>query len=245
MKVVLFCGGRGMRMRDGVEDVPKPLSVVGGLPLLWHVMSWYAGHGHRDFVLCLGYRADDVRRVVREHADASWHVEYVDTGVDTLIGQRLVKVRRYVQDEDVFLANYCDLLSDVPLPEVVDEFTATDAVAGLVAVRPQASFHLVQLGQGGRVSRVAPVTDEPIWQNGGFFVMRPEVFDSIRPGEELVDAPFARLAAAGRLYAFPWEGFWVPLDTQKDRQRLDALHAAGQHPWLVRHQRGAASSVPA
>lgn len=243
MKVVLFCGGRGMRMRDGVEDVPKPLSVVGGLPLLFHVMTWYAGHGHTDFVLCLGYRADDVRRVTELHADPSWRVTYVDTGVDTIIGQRLVQVRQHVEDEPVFLANYCDLLSDVPLPDVVSRFDASGAVAGLVAVRPQASFHLVRLAGDGKVSRVMPVTEAPLWQNGGFFLFRPEVFDSIRDGEELVDEPFARIAAAGRLFAYPWEGFWAPLDTQKDRQRLDALHAAGEHPWMIPNQERASAAV--
>lgn len=233
MKVVLFAGGRGLRMRDGAADIPKPLSVLAGRPLLWHVMSWYAAYGHTDFVVCLGYRADDVVASMREHAHADWTVTYVDTGLDTAIGQRLVAVRELVQGEPMFLANYADLLTDLPLDDMVTEFCASDASAAMLVVRPQASFHLVELDGDDRVQRVGPVTDAPIWQNGGFFVMRPEVFDAIEDGEDLVDEPFGRLASAGRLLAYRWEGFWAPLDTQKDRQRLQDLHADGETPWVA------------
>lgn len=233
MKVVLFAGGRGLRMRDGAADVPKPLSVLAGKPLLWHVMTWYAAHGHTDFVLCLGYRADDVVATMREHAEPHWDVTFVDTGLDTLIGQRLVAVRELVQDDEMFLANYADLLSDAPLADMVGRFAASQATAAMLVVRPQASFHLVELDGHGMVERVGPVTEAPMWQNGGFFIMRPEVFDVIGAGEELVDQPFARLARTGHLMAYPWEGFWAPLDTQKDRQRLQDLHRSGQEPWVV------------
>jgi glucose-1-phosphate cytidylyltransferase len=223
-------------MRDGGADVPKPLSVLAGRPLLWHVMSWYAAHGHTEFVLCLGYRADDVLAVMREQAEPGWTVTFADTGLDTPIGQRLYQVRDLVQDDPMFLANYADLLTDLPLHDLVDTFAASKATAAMTVVRPQASFHLVELGAAGRVKRVGPVTDAPMWQNGGFFAMRPEIFDVIRPGEDLVDEPFGRLAKAGRLLAYPWEGFWAPLDTQKDRQRLQDLHLSGQSPWVARPQ---------
>lgn len=233
MKVVLFAGGRGLRMRDGGEDVPKPLAVLGGRPLLWHVMNWYAAQGHTEFVLCLGYRADDVRRVIRAEADPAWKVECVDTGLDTPLGQRLVRVREHVAEEEMFLANYADVLSDVRVADIVEQLVLSDATAALLAVRPQASFHLVQMTQDGVVTGVGPVTDAPMWQNGGFFVLRQGIFDVIGPGEELVDEPFARLSLSGKLLAHRWDGFWAPLDTQKDRQRLEALHAAARHPWEI------------
>lgn len=232
MKVVLFCGGRGLRMRDGAADVPKPLSVLAERPLIWHVMSWYAAHGHTDFVLTLGYRGAEVAACVAEHADPAWTVEAVDTGLETAIGQRLQGVQHLLRDEDVFLANYADLLSDVPLGDMVEQFRASDAVVSLLAVRPQASFHLVELGHTGRVRRVAPVTEAPMWQNGGFFVMRQGVFDVIEPGEDLVDQPLSRLADRGQLLAYQWEGFWAALDTQKDRSRLEELVATTALPWL-------------
>lgn len=233
MKVVLFAGGRGLRMRDGAADVPKPLSVLAGRPLMWHVMSWYAAHGHTDFVVCVGYRGDDVVRVMSQHREPGWSIDFVDTGLDTPIGQRLAAVRRLVRDEPMFLANYADLLTDAPLPDMIESFESSGATASLLVVRPQASFHLVDLQEDGLVQRVGPVTDAPMWQNGGFFVMRPGIFDVIGPGEDLVDEPFARLASAGRLHAYRWEGFWAPLDTQKDRQRLQDLHLSGQQPWVV------------
>lgn len=234
MKVVLFAGGRGLRMRDAGSDLPKPLSVLGGRPLLWHVMNWYAAQGHCEFVVCLGYRADDVRTVIQAQAEPGWSVTCVDTGLDTPVGQRLMRVREQVQAEPMFLANYTDLLSDVRVSDMVARMQESDATASLLAVRPQASFHLVTLTSGRLVQAIGPVSDAPMWQNGGFFVMRPGIFDVIGPGEELEDEPFGRLAAGGRLLAHPWEGFWAPLDTEKDRQRLERLHVAGKHPWLDR-----------
>ena len=236
MKVVLFCGGRGLRMRDGGADVPKPLAVLGGRPLLWHLMSWYAAHGHTEFVLTLGYRGADIIQVIREQADPAWTVTFAETGLDTPIGQRLAQVKELVQRAPAFLANYADLLTDAPLGDMVDRFMASDATAGLLVVRPQASFHLVDLGPDDRVRRVGPVTQAPMWQNGGFFVMRPEIFDVIEDGEDLVDEPFNRLSEGGRLMAYPWEGFWAPLDTQKDRQRLQDLHLRGEQPWVRAQQ---------
>ncbi len=244
MRVVLFAGGRGLRMRDGAADVPKPLCVLGGRPLLWHLMSWYAAHGHVDFVLCLGYRAQEVRETLSRHAEPDWRITYADTGLDTPIGQRLVRVRDAVQDDEMFLANYADVLTDVPVADMVETFRSSGASAALLAVRPQDSFHVVDIGAGSRVRSVRPVTAAPLWQNGGFFVMRPDVFDAIQDGEDLVDQPFGRLAARGRLLAYPWEGFWAPLDTQKDRQRLQDMYARGYRPWTVptqlRRARGAA-----
>ena len=231
VKVVLFAGGRGLRMRDGGPVVPKPLSLVDGRPVLWHVMSSYAAQGHTDFVLCLGYRAAEVRDAVLALADDSWSVTCVDTGLDTLVAQRLVQVRRHVEEEPLFLANYADLLSDVPVADMVERVEQTGATASLLAVRPQASFHLVEL-QGTTVTGIGPVAQAPMWQNGGFFVMRPDVFDVIGADEELEEEPLQRLARTGRLLAHPWEGFWTPLDTPKDRERLEGLIAHGSYPWL-------------
>jgi glucose-1-phosphate cytidylyltransferase len=173
-------------------------------------------------------------QVMRDQAEPEWTVTFADTGLDTPIGQRLRQVRHLVQRDPMFLANYADLLTDLPLNDLVNAFSASNATAAMTVVRPQASFHLVEVGAAGRIKRVGPVTEAPMWQNGGFFAMRPEIFDAIRPGEDLVDEPFGRLARSGRLLAYPWEGFWAPLDTQKDRQRLQDLHLSGQSPWVAR-----------
>ncbi len=256
MKVVLFCGGQGLRSRDGlgegVTHAPKPLQLVGDRPLLWHIMTWYARFGHIDFILCTGYRADAVRdwflrqaaevQVLRsgpgEHAVRliggdmdGWRVTFSETGGEASVGMRLRAVRHLVQDECLFLANYADVFCDVALPDLVALAERSAATATFLAVRPNHSFHVVEMSSCGRVTDVTPAVESDQWINGGFFVLRPAVFDVLGPGEDLMDEPFARLIATGNVIGHRHRGFWVPLDTAKDRQRLEALWATGERPW--------------
>src|ERR1700756_1328047 len=181
MKVVLFCGGLGMRMRDGITTGPKPMALVGERPLLWHVMRYYAHYGHTDFVLCLGYGASAVkdfflhydetrsndfvlekgaREVKLFNTDISdWRITFVDTGLNSPIGERLRRVRRFVEDEEMFLANYADVLTNAPLPDVIGRFETSDAIAGLLAVPPQSSHHVVDIGDDGFITGVTPMRD--------------------------------------------------------------------------------------
>lgn len=262
MKVVLFCGGHGMRMRNGGSSVPKPMVMIGGRPLIWHVMRWYAHHGHTEFVLCLGYGAGFIKDYFLHYEETAsndfvlrggrevellssdltdWTVTFVDTGLDSGIGERLRRVRHLVEDDEYFLANYADVLSDVPLPEVVATFLAGDATASLTAVPPQSSFHVLDIGEDDRVSGLQPVSRFPIWENGGFFVFRPELFDALLPGEDLVDGALARLAAAGKLAAYRHAGFWVPADTVKEHAQLEELYQSGRRPWAVWEKPSAAA----
>ena len=255
MKVVLFCGGHGTRMRESVlHRSPKPMAMIGERPLLWHVMRYYAHFGHDDFVLCLGYGAEEVKDyflTYRETASndfvlsesgaridllstdiASWRVTFVDTGSDSTIGERLRRVRPHVEDEPVFLANYGDVLTDVSLDLLVKTQEASGAAAQVLAVRPVDSFHALTL-EDDRVSGVASAADLDVWINGGYFVLTQEVFDHLPPGADLVGHAFASLARAGRLTAYRHDGFWAPADTVKDRLRLEALHRAGRPPWAL------------
>jgi len=254
MKVVLFCGGLGMRLREYSESVPKPMVPIGYRPILWHVMKYYANHGHTDFIVCLGYRADVIKDYFLSYREAmsndfvldgdggvqllgrdlrDWRITFVDTGLHSNIGTRLWKVRHLVEHDEMFLANYSDGLSDFPLPTLVDHFTASNAAAGFLAVRPTARFHVVDVAPGGLVRGIEDLSTTNLRINGGFFVMRPEVFDYMRPGEELVEEPFRRLIARGKLLAEPYDGFWTAMDTFKDKQQLDELYAAGSPPWEV------------
>jgi glucose-1-phosphate cytidylyltransferase len=255
MKVVLFCGGLGLRMRSGADSAPKPMMTIGDRPVLWHVMRYYAHFGHKDFVLCLGYGAASVKDYFLHYEETrsndfvlsdggrsvellesdigDWRITFVDTGMDTSIGERLRWVRPLLEGEELFLANYGDVLTDAPMDSIVERFRASDATASLLAVPPQGSFHIVSFGSDARVDRVRPVTDLPLWVNGGYFVMRPGVFDALGPGDDLVDDAFARLAEQRRLLAVPYEGFWAPMDTLKERSRLEALHRSGVRPWAV------------
>lgn len=264
MKVVLFCGGHGMRMRDGSSAAPKPMVMVGDRPLLWHVMRYYAHHGHTEFVLALGYGAKEIKNyflhydetttndfVLRGGRDvelvssdlADWRITFVDTGLQSSIGERLRRVRQYLVGDEFFMANYADVLSDLPLHDVVQQFEDSGAVASLTAVPPQSSFHVLEIDDQERVSGLRPVSQFPLWENGGFFVFRQEVFDALHPGEDLVDGALVRLAERGQLIAYRHNGFWVPADTVKERAQLEALYQSGTRPWAVWENRGAGSPV--
>jgi len=255
MKVVLFCGGLGMRLRDFSENIPKPMVAVGYRPILWHVMRYYAHFGHKDFILCLGYKADSIKKYFLDYDETisndfvlseggrkvdllasdiqDWKITFADTGLNSNIGMRLKAVQPFLRDEEMFLANYSDGVSDLPLPAMIDYFSQGNAVACFAGVMPTQSFHLVKVEDGGLVQSIQHVREVGMRINGGFFVFRRQIFDWIRPGEELVQEPFQRLAAAGKLVAYPYDGFWACMDTFKDKQLLEDLYSRGQVPWEV------------
>jgi len=255
MKVVLFSGGLGLRLREYSDAVPKPMIPIGVRPILWHVMRYYAAFGHKDFILCLGYRADVVKSYFLNYSEAisndfvmsdggqslelvrtdiqDWRITFADTGVHTVVGQRLRAIRPYVEDEEMFLANYGDTLTDAPLPELVEAFRQTSNVAAFLAVRPTSSFHIVETDPAGSVTAIKSVQEAETRINGGYFIFRRDIFDYIRDGEELVEEPFRRLIAEGKLMAFRHDGFWAPMDTLKDKQDLDLMHERGNTPWAV------------
>jgi len=255
MKVVLFCGGLGTRLREHSDTIPKPLVNVGYRPLLWHLMRYYAHYGHRDFILCLGYRGDMIREYFLKYNEAmsndftwrdggrsvelhshdvqDWNVTCVETGLHSNIGQRLLRVRDFLGADEEFLANYADGLSDVPLPQLVADFRAKQAIASFVSVRSPQSFHAVKTQPDGTVISLGAVHDADVRINGGFFVLRREIFDYLNEGEELVEQPFARLIAEQRLTAFAWDGFWQCMDTFKDKIAYERMEARGDCPWKV------------
>ncbi len=216
MKVVIFCGGLGMRLREYSESIPKPMVPVGYRPILWHLMRYYAHFGHKEFILCLGYKADCIKKYFLEYDETvsndfvmsaggkkvdllasdiqDWQITFVDTGMSSNIGQRLKLVQRYVDDDEMFLANYKD---------------------------------------GGRVRSIRHIRDTGVRINGGFFVLRKGIFDYIKDGEELVEEPFRRLAAEGRLLAHVYDGFWACMDTFREKQLLEDMYTRGQVPWEV------------
>jgi glucose-1-phosphate cytidylyltransferase len=256
MKVVLFCGGLGMRMRDGVTNAPKPMAMVGERPLLWHVMRYYAHFGHTDFILCLGYGASYVKDFFLSYDEtrsndfvlengardvqlfstdiSDWRITFVDTGLNSPIGERLRRVRRFVEDDPMFLANYADVLTNAPLPDMIARFEASDAVASLLAVPLQSSHHVVEIGDDGLISQVTPMADLRQWENGGYFVLRPGIFDCLNEGEDLVeDAIMRRLVPQRRVLAYPYKGYWSPADTVKERAHLEEMYHRGHCPWMI------------
>jgi glucose-1-phosphate cytidylyltransferase len=255
MKVVLFCGGLGTRLREHSDTIPKPLVNIGYRPILWHLMRYYAHFGHTEFILCLGYRGDMIRDYFLNYNEAmtndfvlsaggrqvdllsrdldDWRITFVDTGLHSNIGQRLLRVRRYVENEDEFLANYADGLSDLPLDRLVDDFHRQRVVASFATVRLPLSFHTVSSGEDGLVTAMGAISGGDVWMNGGFFALRREIFDYIRDGDELVGKPFARLIERQALATYRHDGFWQAMDTFKDKISFDRMEAQGDCPWML------------
>jgi glucose-1-phosphate cytidylyltransferase len=255
MKVVLFCGGLGLRLREHDESLPKPMVSVGYRPILWHVMKYYAYHGHKDFVLCLGYKADVIKRYFLNYDEAQsndfvlsdggrslellssdlddWRIIFVDTGMRANIGQRLMAVRRYLQDEELFLASYSDCVTDAPLSRLIENFQQRGKVASFLSVRPAVLGHFVSQRVDGVVTSIVDPRTSGLWVNGGYFIFRPEIFDHIEDGDELILEPFQRLIARRQLITYPYEGFWAPMDTLRERQELESLFEHRRAPWAV------------
>jgi glucose-1-phosphate cytidylyltransferase len=268
VKVVLFAGGLGLRLREHPDPVPKPMIRIGYRPVLWHIMRYYAHHGHDDFVLCLGYKANVIKEYFLDYSEAasndfvlsnggrdvelltsdiaSWRITFADTGLHANIGQRLAAVRKYLEGEEVFLAGYGDCLTDAPLDRLLADFLRRKKVAAFLSVQPTYPFHVVTQDPGGLVTSVRSPAESGLWINGGFFIFRREIFDYLGRDEELVVEPFQRLIAEELLITYPYEGFWAPLDTLRDRERLDDLASGPQPPWAVwlREREEAAACSP-
>lgn len=250
MKVVLFCGGLGMRLRDYTDTVPKPLIPVGRRPLVWHLMRYYAHWGHKDFILCLGHGGDAIRHYFQgalgglplDQEMADWRITFADTGIGASIGERLKAVEPHLAGEEMFLANYADGLTDCPLPEQIAFARRRRAVASFLSVKPNLSYHAVIADQQGVVTRLREFADTDLRVNGGFFVLRQEIFRFLGPGEDLVAQPFQRLMRLRQVAAYAYDGFWLAVDTAKDKQRIDEIVAAGTPPWQLWDTPAAAAS---
>ena len=249
----MFCGGFGVRMGDETQRTPKPMITVGNRPIVWHIMKYYAAWGHSDFILCLGYKADAIKEYFLSYNEAfsndfvlsnggrelellgsdisEWRITFVDTGMQASTGDRLLAVAPYLGDDEYFLATYGDGLTDAPLDDTIDRLVSSDKTALFLSVRPQFSAHVVHVDGDGTVNSIEDIQEADVWINGGFFVFKHDVLDVIREGEELVEEPFRRLIAEDELVGYRYEGFWGPMDTMKDKQRLDALADSGRAPW--------------
>jgi glucose-1-phosphate cytidylyltransferase len=254
VKVVLFCGGLGMRLRDYSDQVPKPLVEVGQRPIIWHLMKYYAHFGHKDFILCLGHGANAIKDYFRNYDEClsndfvlsgggqvevlhrdidDWRITFADTGRYASIGERLRQVQKYLENDPVFLANYADGLSDLDLHSYLEYFDDRGKIASFLSVRAPHTFHIVDADCEHHVRKIEAVGRSVVRVNGGFFVFRRTIFDYLRPGEDLVLEPFDRLIAEKQLLAYPFDGFWRNMDTFKDKQELDDLLARENAPWQV------------
>ena len=255
MKVVLFCGGLGLRLHPATENIPKPLVTVGGKPILWHLMKYYAYFGHKDFILCLGYKGEEIKKFFLNYDEClsndfilsqggqkrqllksdidDWTITFADTGMSANVGERLRAVEKYLEGEEMFLANYSDGLTDFPLNKLIDFSIKQGKVGCLLLVKPFYSFHVVLIDTDGCVKTICPMPESTLRINGGFFVFKNKIFDYIKNGEDLINEPFQRLIKKRELIAYEYNGFWASLDTYKDKQRLDELISKNYSPWQL------------
>jgi glucose-1-phosphate cytidylyltransferase len=255
MKVVLFCGGLGTRLKEYSETIPKPMVDIGYRPLMWHLMRYYAHYGHKEFILCLGHHGDYIKNYFVNYKEwlsndfvmqkggrelslfnqdiEDWKISFIDTGANSNIGQRLMAVRDLLEGDDVFLANYSDGLSDLNLDDYLDTFYRKDKIASFLCVKPSQSFHVVSVLPDGDVDKITPVAQSDIWINAGFFAFKKQIFDYIQEGEELVQEPFYRLIQDKQLSAYHNQGFWGCIDTLKEKKMFDDMAASGNTPWAV------------
>lgn len=254
MKVVIFCGGLGMRLREFSESTPKPMVPIGNRPIVWQLMKYYAHFGHKEFILCLGHNAHVIKDYFLKYDEClsndfvlegsnkttllqtdidDWKITFADTGLASNIGMRLKAVEKYLDGDDMFLANYADGLSDVPLPTMIDFFKNSGKTGCFLCVRPNQTFHYVRLDDEGTVESIQDTTNTGLTVNGGFFVFKKEIFDYMRDGEELVHEPFQRLIDDNQLAAYQYDGYWGCMDTFKDKQNFDDRYTRGDCPWEV------------
>ena len=256
MKVVILCGGQGMRLREETEYRPKPLLEVGGRPILWHIMKIYAHAGFRDFVLCLGYRGQMIKeyflnyeamnndfticlgqqqRVAyhNAHAEQDFNVTMADTGLETMTGGRVSIVRKYIDDEN-FMVTYGDGVADLDVRAVLDFHMSHGRIATVTSVRPTSRFGILDLSDEGKVHGFVEKPQLDGWANAGFLVFNRRIFDYLS-GENCImeREPLERLAREGELMAYRHEGFFYAMDTYREYLYLNDLWTSGRAPWRI------------
>lgn len=254
MNVVILAGGFGTRLAEETSTRPKPMVEIGGHPILWHIMNIYAAHGHKDFFVACGYKGHLIKEyltkfrlhhadyrvnlatgdiTVLQGGDLDWRVSAIDTGLETMTGGRIGRLRKFL-DGQRFLATYGDGVGDVDISRLLDFHQTHGKLATVTAVRPPARFGSLAL-EGHVVTefREKPQVEQG-WINGGYFVFEPEVLDLLTADETILErGPLEALAKRGELQAYFHDGFWQPMDTLRDRQSLEAHWASGQAPWKI------------
>jgi glucose-1-phosphate cytidylyltransferase len=257
MKVVIFCGGKGTRLREETEYRPKPMVPIGERPIVWHIMKLYAQHGHTDFILCLGYKGEIIKDYFRNyhwmtndvtlglgpdprtemhgrHNEENWRVTLADTGQESMTAERLNRVARYLGDDEHFLLTYGDGVGNIDIPASIAAHRASGKLLTVTAVHPPGRFGDLQLDGANTVTGFnEKPQSEGGWINGGFFVASRGVLQEIAgAGNVMLErGPLDRMASSGRLGAYRHEGFWQPMDTYQEFLYLNRLWAEGKAPW--------------
>lgn len=229
MKVVILCGGKGARLGEYTQSVPKPMIEIGGKPILMHLMELYAKSGHKDFILCTGYKGEKIEEYFKDNKD--WNIEFVNAGENANKAERLMKVKDKIKDDNFLLA-YGDDLSDVDINKVIELHKGKNKIVTLTAVPLVSPFGILEIG---KYLEVVEFKEKPTLKermNGGFYVMKKEIFDHIKPEFDLEKENFENLAKLGQITAFKHDGFWKSMNTLKDVIELNEMYNKGNAPWI-------------
>lgn len=231
MKVVILCGGKGTRMGKDLEGLPKALISIGDKPIIWHIMKYYAHFGFNDFLLCLGYKGEEIVKYFKR--DKQFKIKFVDTGLETNTGGRIKKIEKHI-NSDIFFATYGDGLSDLNLKSLLKLHIMHKKIATLTVVRPYSTFGIV--GIDSHSGLVTHFDEKPIldhWINGGFFIFNREIFSYIKKDDILEKNSFSRLVEKKEIFAYKHYGFWECMDTYKDNLRLNEFWLKQKAPWAL------------
>jgi glucose-1-phosphate cytidylyltransferase len=231
--VVILCGGRGTRLQEHTQSIPKPLVEIGGEPIVWHVIQIYAAQGFRSFLLCTGYKGEQIEEFVRARG---WpdgiEVRCLDTGLDTPTGGRIRQAGLALEGRS-FCATYADGVADIDLARLTDFHARHGDLATMTVVQPELQFGVAQLNGDGRVRGFSEKPRLEHWINGGFFCFEPGALDYIADDSILEREPLERLAGDGQLHAYRHEGFWECMDTYKDAVLLNDAWSQARAPWRI------------
>jgi glucose-1-phosphate cytidylyltransferase len=259
MKVVILCGGRGTRLREETEFRPKPMVPIGGRPILWHIMKYYAHFGHQEFILCLGYKGEMIREYFRNylwntcdttmllgeqpsvqfhdrHDESDWSVTLADTGEESLTAQRVLRIRRYMTPDEPFLLTYGDGLSNIDINDTVESHRVSGKACTVSAVHPAGRFGALRIEEDGSIHSFQEKPQlEEAYVNGGYMVCSPKLFDYLPADRDVMleREPMDQLVRDGQLNAYRHEGFWQPMDTYQETQYLNKVWSDGNAPWKV------------
>ena len=232
LKAVILAGGRGTRLGKETTLRPKPMVEIGGMPILWHIMKIYSVHEINDFVICLGYKGNQIKEYFDKFDSKSWNIELVDTGEDTMTGGRLKRIQDRI--DDTFCVTYGDGLSDVDINRLISFHKEKKSLATLTAIHPPERFGVLNLSGDYVTEFHEKHRGESSWINGGFFVFEPKIFDYLKDDSTVLEkTPLETLAKEQQLAAFKYNGFWHPMDTLRDKNHLEELWVSEKAPWKI------------
>ena len=232
MKAVILAGGYGTRFGEETHLKPKPMIEIGGKPILWHILKIYSAYKINEFVICCGYKGNVIKEYFSKFDSASWNIELVDTGIDTMTGGRIKRIQNHI--DDTFCLTYGDGLSDVDINSLISFHEEKKSLATLTAVHPPERFGVLELSEEYVTEFHEKHRGQSSWINGGFFVFEPEIFDYINDDTTILErAPLETLAKEKKLTAFKHNGFWHSMDTLRDKNNLENLWNSKKAPWKI------------